>query len=150
MIISTSGIIYSGLARRLLIESLNEHDIDIFFDHVLGDNVDTKFKTLSKVLKGWMLFNNNYKLWLDRILKVVPKGTKPWDGICTLLSEATDNGEYADEWKTSLSSIYTWLGKVIDNAITADKLVYRTLYEILYFKLNKKSENDFWTLKEIV
>lgn len=150
MITITTGTIYSDLARKLLVESLTEHDIDVFFNHVLGDNAKPKFKTLVKVLKGWMLFEDNYRLWLNRILKTVPKGTKPWDGICTLLSEATDNGKYADEWKISLSSIYTWIDKVIESVITPDKLVYRTLYEVLYFKLNKGSANDPWTLKELI
>lgn len=135
----------NSLLANLHAKRIQQSSIDSFL------NATSKGKNLSsldgvlKSLVGELVTPAVVQKYLPGILMSVPANTKPWDGVCVQLSQATVGhpilGTTWRLWLSDVSIIYKQLfyNRQGAGTVDLDRLLYRTLYEIYYFNTFDKN-----------
>ena len=135
----------NSLLANLHAKRIQQSFIDSFL------NATSKGKNLSpldgvlKSLVGELVTPTVVQVYLPGILMSVPANTKPWDGVCVQLSQATTGHPILGaSWRLWLSDVSITYKQLFYNrqgagTVDLDRLLYRTLYEIYYFNTFDKN-----------
>lgn len=135
----------NSLLANLHAKRIQQSFIDSFL------NATSKGKNLSsldgvlKSLVGELVTPAVVQKYLPGILMSVPANTKPWDGVCVQLSQATvGHPTLGASWRLWLSDVGIVYKQLFYNrqgagTVDLDRLLYRTLYEIYYFNAFDKN-----------
>lgn len=143
----------NSLLANLHAKRIQQSSIDSFLDATSKGKNLSSLDGILKSLVGELVTPAVIQKYLPGILMSVPANTKPWDGVCIQLSQATTGHPILGaQWRLWLSDVNVVYKKLFYNrqgagTVDLDRLLYRTLYEIYYFNAFDK---NFFEIKNSV
>lgn len=135
----------NSLLANLHAKRIQQSSIDSFLDATSKGKNLSSLDVILKSLVCELVTPAVIQKYLPGILMSVPANTKPWDGVCIQLSQATTGhpilGTSWRLWLSDVSIIYKQLfyNRQGAGTVDLDRLLYRTMYEIYYFNTFDKN-----------
>lgn len=135
----------NSLLANLHAKRIQQSSIDSFLDATSKGKNLSSLDGILKSLVGELVTPAVIQKYLPGILMSVTANTKPWDGVCIQLSQATTGHPILGaSWRLWLSDVNVIYKKLFYNrqgagTVDLDRLLYRTLYEIYYFNTFDKN-----------